>query len=93
MQIIDWAYNCVERCAFEMLAVIASVIQGISHQVWLQIVHFLAHMCPLLFPVLSYMGLCIYYGKRVYNLIMFSQSTSGLALTYLCKQAVSYVKP
>jgi hypothetical protein len=26
-------------------------------------------------------------------LIMFSQSTSGLALTYLCKQAVSYVKP
>jgi hypothetical protein len=83
----------VERGAFDMLAVITSVIQGISHQVWLQIVNFLVYKCPPLFPVLSYVGLCIYYGKCVSNLIMFTQGTSGLGLTHLCKQAVSYVKP
>ena len=75
-----------------MLAVILSAIQGTSHQVWLQTVHFLFHKCPPLFPVLSFVGLCIYYGKCVSNLIMFSQGTSGLALTRLCKQPASYVK-
>jgi hypothetical protein len=94
-QIIDWAYSFTERSPFETLAVIASAIQGISLQVWLQIVHFILPQVPPLpplFPVLSFVGLCIYYGKCVSNLIMFSQGTSGLALTHLCKQAASYVK-
>lgn len=94
-QIIDWVYSSMERSPFERLTVIASAIQGISHQVWLQSVHFLFHKCPtlpLLFHFLSFVGLYIYYGKCVSNLIMFSQGTSGLALTHLCKQAASYVK-